>query len=102
MTKFSDIKKRWMKDPEFRKEYDALAPEFDLSEMLISMRKQGRLTQEQMAERLRTTQSAVARLESGKQDPKLSMLRAYADAAGADLVIVFRPKQDTPDAQPGP
>ena len=101
MTKFSDLKKKWMEDPEFRKEYDALAPEFDVSEMLVSMRRQGQLTQEQMAERLHTTQSAVARLESGKQDPKLSMLRAYADAAGVDLVIAFRPKQDDHDAQPG-
>ena len=39
--------------------------------------------------------------ESGKQDSKLSMLRAYANAAGVDLVIAFRPKQDNPDAQPG-
>ncbi|MBB3268380.1 transcriptional regulator with XRE-family HTH domain [Azospirillum sp. OGB3] len=99
MTKLSDLKTKLMEDPEFRKEYEALAPEFELSEMLISMRKYGRLTQEQMAERLRTTQSAVARLESGRQDPKLSMLRAYADAAGVDLVIEFRPRPDNPDAQ---
>jgi transcriptional regulator with XRE-family HTH domain len=101
MTKFSDLKKRWMEDPEFRKEYDALAAEFDVAEMLVSIRKQGQLTQEQMAERLHTTQSAVARLESGRQDPKLSMLRAYADAAGVDLVIAFRPKQDNPDTRSG-
>lgn len=101
MTKFSDLKKKWMEDPEFLREYEALAPEFDVSGMLVSMRKQGQLTQEQMAERLRTTQSAVARLESGKQDPKLSMLRAYADAAGVDLVIAFRARKGNPAAKRG-
>lgn len=66
MTKLSDLKTTWMDDPEFRREYGALAAEFDVSEMLVTMRKQGQLTQEQMAERLRTTQSAVARLESSR------------------------------------
>lgn len=57
-----------MEDPEFRKKYDALAPEFDMAQIPASMRKQGQLTREQTVERPYTTQSDAIRLESGGSD----------------------------------
>lgn len=92
MSKTADLKERWMKDPAFRAEYDALAEEFALPEAMIAARKGRKMTQEQVAERMRTTQSAVARLEAGDVDAKVSTLRAYAQATGTELVIEFRPK----------
>jgi len=95
MKKFNDLHKRWMTDdPEYRAEYDALAGEFELPEAMVTARKCGKLSQTDVAERMETTQSAIARLEAGKTDPQVSTLRAYARATGTELVIEFRPKAE--------
>lgn len=52
-------------------------------ERLVAMRKAKSLTQDQVAERMDVGQSAVARIESGERDPRLSTLRRYAMAVGA-------------------
>ena len=62
MTSLRELKKKWMQDPEFRKEYEALEPEFALARTLIEARINAGLTQEEVAERMGTTQSVVARL----------------------------------------
>lgn len=90
MTKLSELKTRWMENPEFRAEYEALAPEFETAGKVVSARKMAGLTQREMAARMNTTQSAIARLESGRQDPTVSTLRAIAEATGTELVIEFR------------
>lgn len=87
MTKFSDIKKRWMRDPAFRREYHALAEEFAIAQELIKARTRAGLTQAQVAKRMGTTQSVVARLESGAAKPSLSTLERYAKATGSRPVL---------------
>lgn len=87
MTKFADIKKRWSKDPAFRREYDALQEEFDIALELIRARARAGLTQTQVAERMGTTQSVVARLESGAAKPSLRTLERYARATGTRPVV---------------
>ena len=58
-------KKQLMKDPEFRKEYEALEPEYKLAAALIRLRLGKGLTQEELARLLNTKQESIARLESG-------------------------------------
>jgi transcriptional regulator with XRE-family HTH domain len=86
------IAKRWMKEPGFRDGYDALEEEFSLASILIAARTGARLTQAELAERMGTSQSAIARLESGRSKPSLSTLRRYAKATGARLKIALEPK----------
>ena len=64
MRSFDTWLKKQMKDPEFKKEFDALEPEFALARELIGARTRAKLTQAQVAHRMGTSQSAVARLES--------------------------------------
>ena len=87
MTKFSDIKKRWMRDPAFRREYDSLEEEFAIARELIRARIRAGLTQAQVAKRMGTTQSVVARLESGATKPSLRTLERYARATGSRPVL---------------
>ena len=82
MTRMRELKKKWMQDPEFRKEYEALKPEFALARTLIEARTNAGLTQEEVAERLGTTQSVVARLEGGGSLPSMKTIRRYAEATG--------------------
>ena len=66
MTKrLQTIKRKMLADRDARAAYDKLADEFDLSRELIAARVRAGLTQAEVAERMGTTQSVVARLESG-------------------------------------
>ena len=80
---------RWRQDPEFMREYDALEEEFALANALIGARAQANLTQEELAERMGTSQSAIARLESGRTMPSTRTLRKLAEATGTKLRIVL-------------
>ena len=86
---FSEVRKAWFKDPEFVKEYDALEDEFELANALIGARVRAGLTQAQLAERMGTSQSAVARLESGRRLPSVATLEKLAAATGSKLRIVL-------------
>ncbi len=92
MTKLSELAKEWMKDPEFRAEYEKADREFALIEQLIMARADAKLTQAELAERIGTTQSAIARLEGGGVLPSMRTLRKYADATGRDLRIELVPR----------
>ncbi|CAN5374598.1 helix-turn-helix transcriptional regulator [soil metagenome] len=87
MTKIADLKKRLMKNPQFRKEYVAAETEFSVIESLVRARTQAKLSQSELARRLGTTQSSIARLEGGGVSPSLAMLRRYAEATGKKLTI---------------
>ncbi len=91
MTRILDLHEEWMKDPEYRREYDALEEEFTLIDALIAARSRAGLTQEEVAARMGTTQSVVARLEAGKAKPSTRTLHRYAKATGSKLRIVFEP-----------
>lgn len=80
---------QWMKDPEFAKEYDALEEEFALASAVIGARAKANLTQAELANRMNTTQSAIARLEGGKSRPSTSTLEKLAKATGTRLQISF-------------
>jgi predicted transcriptional regulator len=87
MEDFSKIKKRLLRNEEFRKEYEKLAPEFDLVRMLIRKRIEKGLTQGELARKIGTKQSAISRLESGGYNPTISVLKKVAKALDADLKI---------------
>ncbi len=80
---------QWRKDPEFIREYDALEEEFALAASLIKARIQAGLTQEEVAARMGTTQSAIARLEGGKSLPSTATLIRFARATGTRLRLSF-------------
>ena len=89
MKKISTLHKGWMKDAAYRKEYDALEEEFVLATAMIAARARAGLTQEQLAAKMKTTQSTIARLESGKALPSGRTLQKIAEATGSKLKIVF-------------
>lgn len=92
MTKFIPLSKlsdEWFKDPEFVREYEALEEEFALAAAFIKARADADLTQEQIAERMGTTQSAIARLEGGKSRPSTTTLAKFAKATGTRLRVSF-------------
>ncbi len=91
MTQLKDLKARLMEDPEFRDEYARIDDEYALIEALVRARAAAKLTQAELARRLGTTQSAVARLEGGGVSPSLRTLRRYAEATGTRLTVGLAP-----------
>ena len=91
MTRIKDLHRRWMKDADYRREYDALDEEFAVASALIEARSRAGLTQAELAERMETSQSAVARMESGRVIPSGGTLKRFARATGTRLRISFVP-----------
>ena len=91
MTKLKDLKAMLLKDPEVRREYDALEEEFALIAEVAKARERSGLSQAQLAKRMQTTQSTIARLESGRGLPSTRTLSRYAKATGHRLKISFEP-----------
>jgi ribosome-binding protein aMBF1 (putative translation factor) len=82
---FGTLKSEWMKDEELKEAYTSLEIEYEIALGLIKARKKSGLTQKEIASRMGTTQSVIARLESGKMLPSVKTLSRYAEATGKHL-----------------
>lgn len=87
MKTLKTLKRGMLADAETRKAYDAQADEFDIARELIGARIRAGLSQSEVAERMGTTQSVVARLESGKRPPSMRTVERFAQAVGGHLVF---------------
>lgn len=85
-----------MKEPGFKAGYDALEEEFALASMLIEARVNAKLSQAELAERMGTSQSTIARLESGTAKPSISTLERLAQATGMRVRVSLEPIEMTP------
>ena len=81
-----ELHKQSMSDPKYRAAYDALEDEFTLASELIRARTRAGLTQADVAERMGTKQSAISRIEAGR-NVSVEKLRGYAEAVGGQLKI---------------
>jgi ribosome-binding protein aMBF1 (putative translation factor) len=85
-----EFKARLLADPEVRAEYDALAPEFEISAELVKARQRAGLSQSELAVRMGTSQSTIARLESGQTLPSTKTLLRFAKATGCKIEVRLR------------
>jgi predicted transcriptional regulator len=87
MKEWKDIKKELLANPDAKKEYDRLAPRYALVSQLISVRNKAKITQKELAHKIGTKQSAIARLESGNTNPSVEFLERIAKVLGYKLTI---------------
>ncbi|MEW6227592.1 MAG: helix-turn-helix transcriptional regulator [Bacillota bacterium] len=90
MKNYRELLKKEMKNPEFRKAWDELELEYKVADLLIKLRSHAGLTQKELAARVGTTQSAIARMESGTVLPNLESLYKIARSCGKTLELVIR------------
>jgi ribosome-binding protein aMBF1 (putative translation factor) len=88
-TAVSDDIQESFEDPEFRAEYERLAPYDALARLVIKRRGALGLTQEELAARMGTTASAISRIESGQRATNAQTLKKLADALGVRAMIGF-------------
>lgn len=88
MKTYSKFKKELLKNGKILSAYEALAPEFEVIAALIKRRLEKGFTQRELAKRVGTKQSAIARLESGTYNPSLDFLKKVTHALDARLRIM--------------
>ena len=93
MSDFNKYLNEQMKNPEFRKEWDALEPEFNMMQVLIDARKMKNMTQKELAERTGIDQSDISKIETGNANPALSTLKRLAEGMDMVLRLEFVPKK---------
>jgi len=83
---------KMMRDPEFKREYDALEPEYQIIRQIIEMRIKRKVSQAELARRIGTKQPSIARLESQKRIKNLDYLQRIANALDADVQVRIIPR----------
>jgi ribosome-binding protein aMBF1 (putative translation factor) len=86
-TTFRELTKDWMKDIKFKREYEALDLEFKIIRALIENRIKKGLSQKELAEKIGTKQSSIARFESGRYNPSLSFIQKLASALNLKIKV---------------
>jgi ribosome-binding protein aMBF1 (putative translation factor) len=89
LLEFESFKKELLKDKEVLAEYNRLEPEFEVIRMIIEARQKTGITQKELAEKMGTKQSAIARLEAGNANPSIGFLQKLAKALDKKLEMTF-------------
>lgn len=89
MKNYKEYKAEMLKNPEVKREYDALEPEFDIIQAMIDARKSQNLTQKELSERTGITQADISRIENGTRNPSLEMIKRLARGMGMELKLEF-------------
>jgi predicted transcriptional regulator len=87
MKNWRTLKTELLKDKEVAKEYNKFAPRYAVISELIAARQKSGFTQKELADRLGTKQSAIARLEAGNTNPSIGFLERIASVMGTKLTI---------------
>ena len=88
---FRETLKEQMNDPAFRKEWNALAPEYQIIKTMLEARAEKCMTQKQLSEATGIPQADISRLENGSANPSIRTLKRLAEGMGMQLKLEFIP-----------
>lgn len=80
-----------LKDPEFKEEWDALEPEFQVIRAILNARHEKNITQKELAELTGIAQADISRMENGNANPSLQTLKRLAAGLGMAVKVDFVP-----------
>ena len=86
---YEEFKERILSDPETKKEYDAMEPEFQLILALLKLRNEQNLTQQELADRTGINRSDISKIEHGNANPSLKTMKRLAAAMSKKVCISF-------------
>lgn len=86
---FQELLEKKLKNPEFKRLYDEYGRQLEIAYQILQLRKKKKLSQAQLAKKIGTKQSNIARMESGQQNFSVDILEKIADAFGCNLKIMF-------------
>ena len=85
-----ELHREWMKDPEFRREYEKLELEFQIARQIIAARIKRKMTQAELAKKADTGQAVISRLEGMNARPSISLLYRVAQALGTKIQVTIQ------------
>lgn len=88
---FRETLNEQLRNPEFKKEWDALEPEYQIIKAMLDIRSEKAITQKQLADITGIPQADISRLENGNANPSLRTLQRLADGMGMKLKLEFIP-----------
>ena len=88
---FRETLNEQLKNPEFKKEWDALEPEYQIIKAMLDTRNEKAMTQKQLADLTGIPQADISRLENGNANPSLRTLQRLAEGMGMKLKLEFVP-----------
>ena len=91
MIRFETLKKKILSCAKTRKEYEDCALEYEIAYALILARQEANMTQAEVAKKMNTTQSVIARLEGGKHFPSLQTIHKYSIAVNRAINLHVHP-----------
>ena len=93
MSDLQELTNELMQDPDFKKEYEALQPEMNITRAILDARIRAGMTQTELAEKSGISQADICRLEKGTRNPSIALLKRLAEAMDSTLRIEFVPKK---------
>ena len=93
MSDLQELTNELMQDPDFKKEYEALQPEMNITRAILDARIRAGMTQMELAEKSGISQADICRLEKGTRNPSIALLKRLAEAMDSTLRIEFVPKE---------
>ena len=88
---FRESLNKRLENPDFRREYEASEPEFQLVRAMLDARESRHLTQKQLSEITGITQADISRMENGSANPSLQTLKRLAAGMGMRVKVEFVP-----------
>lgn len=89
MRTLDNALKEYMRDPEFKKEWDALEPQYQIIKAILDARKAANMTQKELSELTGITQADISRLESGNSNPTINTIQRIATGLGINIQVNF-------------
>ncbi len=93
MSDLQELTDELMQDSDFKKEYEALQPEMDITRAILDARIRAGMTQMELAEKSGISQADICRLEKGTRNPSIALLKRLAEAMDSTLRIEFVPRK---------
>jgi len=92
INNWQTIREELLQNPLVKEEYEKLTLQYEIADQIITIRRKLKITQTELADKTKTTQSAIARFETAKQAPSLDLLTRIAKGLNYKLKIEFLPK----------
>jgi len=81
--------RKQLKNSEFKKHYDEYGKQLEIAYQILELRKKKNISQAQLAKKIGTKQSNIARMEAGQQNFSVDILGKIAEALGCNVKIMF-------------
>lgn len=85
--KYSELKEKYLANPDIKSEYDALEPEYQFIRAIIECREEQNLTQQGLAELTGIDRTDISKMENGNANPSLKTMKRIASGLGKRLEI---------------